>query len=328
MDVNRVSAAALTQWAFDRGTPADLEQLAEELRSLIVDPGAARAQASGAAGGGSPPSSALPGPHLGEAGGGDHLPDALCLLLQRYQSPAREGDPVLLGELLRLAGELQPHGAREVIAGLLVGGAYRGITGPHGPLERQMVRVLQRAGLEEAERGLLQQLLEEPPEEPPAPEPAPEREDLDPNKLRGDQVPQVNDPDQVFAFIESVGRGVDSRRSYAHHARISVRQADFIARAAASLGLVRIEPGGNYELTERGAALPPAEDPGGRAQRHRIVGEHPLMRALDVQVEETLPQIPQIEDLLLTHTALGAGTVRRRAQALLRWVEWWASGGR
>jgi len=323
--VNRVSAATVTQWAFDRGVPADLEQMAEDLRGLILDPSSPAAAAPDAN------QLDLPGPRLGESTGGDHLPDALCMLLQRYLSPAREGDPVLLGELLRLVQDLRPTGAREVVTGLLLGGAYRGVAGPYGRLEQQMLRVLQRMELEDAERGLLQQLLAEPapaeePAEPPEPSTAPEAED--PEVLRGDQVPQVNDPDQVFSFVAAVADGVNSRRSYAHHARVSVRQADFIARAAASLGLVRIVGGGNYELTELGASLPGAEDPAGREARHQIVGGHPLMTALEIQVGDTLPQIPQIEALLLARTALGAGTVRRRAQALLRWVEWWASGGR
>jgi len=320
-----VTASAVTQWAFDRGAPADLDRMAEDLRTLILEPDRA-----------APPATvtqqpALSGPNLGETGGGEHLPDALCLLLQRYLSPAREGDPALLGELLRLTDELRPAGASEVITGLLLGGAYRAIAGPHGPLERQMVQVLLRSGLDDAERGLLQQLLEGPPEdspEPEAPEPEALAEEHDPSILRGDQVPQVNDLDQVFAFVDAVGRGIDSRREFAHHARVSVRQADFIARAAASLGLVEIAAGGHYALTAVGASLPGAEDSAGRESRHRFVGGHPLMRALDMQVGDNLPQIQEIENLLLTRTALGPGTVRRRAQALLRWVEWWASGGR
>lgn len=318
-----MTAPAVIQWAFDRGAPVDLDRMAEDLRTLILEPDRAAPPPAAAE------QPALSGPNLGETGGGDHLPDALCLLLQRYLSPAREGDPALLGELLRLTDELRPVGGSEVITGLLLGGAYRGIVGPHGPLERQMVQVLLRSGLDDAERGLLQLLLEGLPEdspEPVAPEPT---EEHDPSILRGDQVPQVNDPDQVFAFIDAVGRGIDSRREFAHHARVSVRQADFIARAAASLGLVEIAAGGHYTLTAAGASLPGAEDTAGRESRHRFVGGHPLMRALDLgHVGDNLPQIQEIEDLLLTRTALGPGTVCRRAQALLRWVQWWASGGR
>ena len=315
----------LAEWALDQGVPDDLGRMADDLRQHILDPGGVSdIRSVGQAD--------FPSPFVGPDNGLDHLHDAVCLLLMRFLSPAREGDPILLSSLLDLAAELRLSGAREVVAGLLVGGGYRDIVGPAGPIEDQMIRTLRSVGLadsgDDPVRQLLQELLDAdtlqaPDVEPPAADPP-----LAPTKLTGDQIPQVNDLDQVFAFVDAVRRGVANRRDFARFSRVSVRQADFVARAAASLDLVAVHPGGEYALTDLGADLPAAADPSGRDTRHAIVGRHPLLRALDLEDVEDLPELPQLERLLTAQTDLGPGTIRRRAQALRRWVEWWASGGR
>jgi hypothetical protein len=322
--VNPATISRLAQWALDRGVPDDLDHMADDLRAFVLDPD--RIEADGV-----PADSGFPTPLVGADNGLDHLHDAVCLLLMRYLSPAREGDAALLSSLLDLAAELRLAGAREIVAGLLVGGAYRGVTGPAGPIEAQMIRTLRDVGLadggDDPIRKLLHDLLEETdvtapvdaapePEEPPAP-----------TRLTGDQVPQVNDLDQVFAFVDAVRRGVANRRDFARFSRVSVRQADFVARAASSLDLVAVHPGGEYALTDLGDELPPSDDPTGRELRHTIVGRHPLLRSLDLEDTDALPELPQLERLLAAQTELGPGTIRRRAQALKRWVEWWASGG-
>jgi hypothetical protein len=324
--VNPATISRLAQWALDKGVPDDLNHMADDLRTYILDPDRVADDTL-------VDDSGFPAPLVGAGTGVDHLHDAVCLLLMRYLSPAREGDPVLLSSLLDLAAELRLPGAREIVAGLLVGGAYRGIAGPAGPIEPQMIRTLRDVGLADAGddpiRKLLHDLLEEPdavaidisdhdePDEPAAP-----------TRLTGDQVPQVNDLDQVFAFVDAVRRGVANRRDFARFSRVSVRQADFVARAAASLDLVAVHPGGEYALTDLGTDLPPADDASGRDLRHTIVGRHPLLRSLDLEDTDALPELPQLERLLAAQTELGPGTIRRRAQALKRWVEWWASGGR
>ena len=331
--MNRIAISSIKCWALERGPVDDLEQLAAELRGVLVD-GEQLQQpqtpTTPETGGDEP----LPAPNLGSDGPMEGLHDAVCLLLQRFLSPAREGDPALLAELLRLALRLQVTGAKESVAGLLLGGSYRGASGPDGPLETQMVRVLHACGLGDEERRALRQLTGDPDDKP-----APTSLDGPPSSaglddasgaevLSGDQVPQVNDPDQVFAFVDAVKEGVTDRRDFATRARVSIRQADFIARAAAALGLIRIEAGGVYVVTERGTRIPFTEDPAGRNLRHQLVGEHPLVAALDLDGAEGLPTLERIESLLAARTALGPGTIRRRAQALRRWVEWWASGGR
>ncbi|MFH1475566.1 MAG: hypothetical protein ABIG85_06880, partial [Chloroflexota bacterium] len=207
------------------------------------------------------------------------------------------------------------------------------IVGPAGPIENQMIHTLRCVGLsdtgDDPVRKLLQELLDESggettsAPEPPPPEPRPT-----PGKLTGDQVPQVNDLDQVFAFVDAVRRGITNRRDFARFSRVSVRQANFIARAASSLDLVVVNPGGEYVLSAPGAGLPASDDPAGREIRHAIVGRHPLLRGLQLEDTEELPGVPQLEHLLASQTELGPGTIRRRAQALKRWVEWWASGGK
>jgi len=325
--VNAATISRLAEWALDQGVPDDLGRMADDLRTFILDP-------DSAAGAGETREADYPGPLVGAGNGLDHLHDAVCLLLMRYLSPAREGDPVLLSSLLDLATELRLPGAREVVAGLLVGGAYRDIAGPSGSIEAQLIRTLRSVGLadtgDDPVRQLLQDLLEAGDQaddalvvESPVPEPP-----AVPTKLTGDQIPQVNDLDQVFAFVDAVRRGVANRRDFARFSRVSVRQADFVARAAASLGLVAVHPGGEYALTDLGTELPSADDPAGRDTRHAIVGRHPLLRALDLEDTDDLPDLPQLERLLTAQTDLGPGTIRRRAQALRRWVEWWASGGR
>jgi len=317
--VNSMTLTMITEWALGQGVPANLEQMADDLRSILVDPDKP-----------APPRarevSDLPSPNLGSEPGLEHLHDAICLLLMRYLSPAREGDPALLSSLLDLAAELRIQGAREVVAGLLFGGSYRGIRGPSGPLETQLVETLRRCGLTEPLSEFPLPVVEPDGPGDDAAEDAPTQGSED--SLRGDQIPQVNDPDQVFGLVDAIGEGIADRRSFAGFARVSVRQADFIARAAGSLGLVEILSGGEYRLTEAGAALPAAEDPAGREARHRAVGRHPLLRALALDRVDSLPDLDDIEQLLQERSDLGPGTIRRRAQALRRWVEWWASGGR
>jgi len=322
--VNPATISKLAQWALDRGIPDDLGHMADDLRALILDPD----RVEGAS---VPDESGFPSPLVGASNGLEHLHDAVCLLLMRYLSPAREGDPVLLSSLLDLAAELRLPGAREIVAGLLVGGSYRDIVGPAGPLEAQMLHTLRDVGLadtgDDPFRKLLQDLLAEPAPDAAAPT-EPVTEDLSAStRLTGDQVPHVNDLDQVFAFVDAVRRGISNRRDFARFSRVSVRQADFVARAAASLDLVIVHPGGEYALTDRGIDLPPADDPNGRDTRHTIVGRHPLLRCLDLDDIDALPELPHLERLLAAQTDLGPGTIRRRAQALKRWVEWWASGG-
>jgi len=311
----------ITEWALGQGVPADLEQMADELRSILLDPGQAVPGRGDSA-------ADLPTPNLGSDPGLEHLHDTVCMLLMRYLSPAREGDPALLSSLLDLAAELRIQGAREVVAGLLFGGAYRGITGPSGSLERQLVETLRACGV----TGPFPDVFGADARAVAAPVAPSVTEGVVPQRdaslLRGDQVPQVNDPDQVFGLVDAIGEGIADRRAYARFARISVRQADFIARAAASLGLVDVLPGGEYRLTQAGDALPAAEDPAGRVARHRAVGRHPLLRALGLDRADSLPELAELEQLLSEQTDLGPGTIRRRAQALRRWVEWWASGGR
>ncbi len=325
--MDRVAIATIKQWAEARDPADDLERFTEELRELLR--GAEPPQPEEAA------DDDLPTPRLSADGADEQLGDAVCLLLQRFLSPAREGDPRLLSDLLHLTLRLRVNGACETVAGLLVGGAYRGVDGLDGPLDTQMLTVLHACGLDEEQRGVLRDLFGEDdaqpdgdaPEEPVLPAVPPPAPDDEPQILRGDQVPQVNDPDQVFAFIDAVKEGIGDRRAYADQARVSIRQADFVARAAAALGMIRIARGGIFEVTERGAALPFAEDPNGRAARHQAVGEHPLIRAAGLQAAETLPSLEQLQALIASRSELGAGTIRRRAQALRRWVEWWASGG-
>lgn len=323
--MNPATIARLAQWALDRGVPDDLNHMADDLRTFILEPDRVADDAV-------VDDRGFPAPVVGADNGLDHLHDAVCLLLMRYLSPAREGDPVLLSSLLDLAAELRLPGAREVVAGLLVGGAYRDIAGPGGPIESQMIRTLRDVGLAETGDDPIHRLLHDLLDGSGAdaavdPEPEPD-EPLAPTRLTGDQVPQVNDLDQVFAFVDAVRRGIANRRDFARFSRVSVRQADFVARAAASLDLVAVHPGGEYALTALGDELPPSEDPSGRELRHTIVGRHPLLRALALEDTDALPELPQLERLLAAQTELGPGTIRRRAQALKRWVEWWASGGR
>ena len=255
----------------------------------------------------------------------------MCTLLRRFLSPAREGSPELLESLLQLCCQLRPGGASEVLAGLLAGGAYAGLSSQHGSLEARLLEALHACGLGDAGRASLERALGRLEQAPPQPSPepaAPLVEEAVGERLPGDMVPQVNDPDQVFALIDAVSDGVTDRRSYARVARISVRQADFIARAASSLGIVELHSGGEYSLTEAGAELPAADDPAGREIRHRTVGSHPLLVDLGLERVEELPAIEELRKLLGRRTSLGEGTIRRRAQALRRWVEWWASGGR
>ncbi len=328
--MNRQELSAISEWALDRAGPDNLEQLAEELRDRLHPDkeSAALPPTSGAV-------DPLPTPNLSSTSGLEQLQDAACLLLKRYLSPATEGDVVLLSSLLTLGAEFSMAGTREVVAGLLVGGHYQGLDGPNGPLERQMLAVLKATARDDMEReslmGQLQQLVDA---QLPAEQPAISLSSDDAEEagavvqLTGEQVPQVNDPDQVFAFVESLKEGISDRREYSRLARISIRQADFIARAASSLGLVENLPGGRYKITERGSKMPAVADPAGREVRHRVVGAHPLLKILGLQMTDTLPTVPQLEALLTQHTALGSGTIRRRAQALRRWVDWWASGGR
>ena len=330
--MNRQELSAISEWALDRANPDNLDQLAEELRDLLHPDTRTltKLPTSAAAADG------LPSPHISSSSGLEQLQDAVCLLLKRYLSPAAEGDTVLLSSLLTLGTELNMAGTREVVAGLLVGGHYQGVDGPAGPMERQMLAVLKATARDDMEReslmGQLQQLVDaQLPAEHQSVSLSSEDEGEDAGtgvQLTGEQVPQVNDPDQVFAFIEAVKEGVSDRREYSRLARISIRQADFIARAASSLGLIKNLPGGRYDITESGSGMPAVSDPAGREVRHRVVGGHPLLKVLGLQMTDTLPTVPQLETLLAQHTALGAGTIRRRAQALRRWVEWWASGGR
>ncbi len=333
--MERVTISAIKRWALDVDCVDDLERLADELREVVRDPRLAQPSPVDGTGGDDGGAEALPSPNLGPEEPLAELEDAVCLLLQRFLSPAREGDPRLLSDLLYLALRLRVAGARETVAGLLIGGAYRDQEGPDGPLEDQMVKVLQACGVDDDQRRLLRELIGgaagEDPERTSAESGSllPSLGDEEPPTiLPGDQVPQVNDPDQVFGFVDAVKEGIANRRAYADHARVSIRQADFVARAAAALGLVEVARGGLFEITERGLRLPFTEDPVGRAIRHQVVGEHPLIRALDLQDAETLPTLERIQDLLASRTELGPGTIRRRAQALRRWVEWWASGGR
>lgn len=333
--VERVALPAIKRWAHGVGRVDDLGGLADALCQILRDP--ERTQLAEVPEPGAPATadgSGLASPNLGGADPLDQLSDGVCLALQRFLSPAREGDPRLLGELLHLALRLRIDGAKETIAGLLIGGAYRGQEGPEGPLDEQMATVLRACGLDDDERGLLRGLLGDRSEDvervtPEAPVSLPGLGDGKPPAIfPGDQVPQVNDPDQVFAFVDGVKEGIADRRAYAEHARVSIRQADFVARAAAALGLVQVERGGVFQVTELGLRVPFAEDPAGRAIRHQIVAEHPLVQALDLQDTETLPTLDRIQVLLAERTELGTGTIKRRAQALRRWVEWWASGGR
>lgn len=316
--VNQTTIMAIAEWARGRGVPTDLENMADELGAMLL--GGPIVAPPGAA-------SAVPGPHLGVDTGGEHLHDAACLLLKRFLSPATESDPAVLSALLDLVGELRLGGARELVAGLLFGGMYAQ-DGPKGSLEAQLLRTLNRCGGDSAPMLKLLGDLDEPAEPGDETQEATESPGQQDELLRGDQVPQVNDPNQVFAFLDAVGEGIGDRRAYARFARVSVRQADFIARAAASLGLVDVVSGGVYELTETGKSLPPSEDPSGQVARHRIVGRHPLIRALALDGSDGLPEVPELEQLLSARTHLGAGTIRRRAQALRRWVEWWGAGGK
>ncbi len=330
--MDQVPISTIVEWARALGPVGDLEQLADDLRELMrgAEPPQPGTTADDAV------VDDLPGALLDTGAQAEQLGDAVCLLLQRFLSPAREGDPRLLSDLLHLALRLRLTAAKESIAGLLIGGAYRGAEGLHGSLDDQMLKVLHACGLGEDERALLRELLgkdedtssaDAPSAEEPAPSSLPAEPDAAPRILTGDQVPQVNDPDQVFAFIDAVKEGIGDRRAYAERARVSIRQADFVARAAAALGMIRVERGGVFEVTERGAELPFADDPTGRVARHQAVGCHPLIRALGLQGADSLPSLEQIGELLSTRTELGPGTIRRRAQALRRWVEWWASGG-
>ncbi len=332
--VERVALPAIKAWAHQVSGVDDLEQLTDELCQVLRDPERAQPAKTPGDGDEAPDGGPIATPNLGDGDPLDHLADAVCLGLQRYLSPAREGDPVLLEDLLHLALRLRVDGARETVAGLLIGGAYRDQEGADGPLDDQMVKVLQACGLGDAERRLLRELTgdgavaeESEPAEVPLSLPG-SGDGEPPAVVPGDQVPQVNDPDQVFAFVDAVKEGVTDRRAYADHARVSIRQADFVARAAAALGLVQVERGGVFQVTELGGRVPFAEDPAGRGVRHQIVADHPLIRALGLQDASSLPSLEQIQELLADRTELGAGTIRRRAQALRRWVEWWASGGR
>ena len=316
-----MTTTMITEWALGQGVPTDLERMADDLRSILLDP---RQSVPGKPHTGPD----FPSPKLGSDPGLEHLHDAVCLLLMRYLSPAREGDPALLSSLLDLTAELRIQGAREVVAGLLFGGGYRGLDGASGSLETQLVATLRVCGVTEPLLGFPVEVSESVAAPATASEQQRPAADESHSLLRGDQIPQVNDPDQVFGLVDAIGEGIADRRAFARFARVSVRQADFIARASASLGLVEVVGGGEYRLTQVGAALPAAEDPAGREARHRAVGRHPLLRALALDRTDSLPELADLEALLTERTDLGPGTIRRRAQALRRWVEWWASGGR
>ena len=256
--VERVALPAIKAWAHQVSGVDDLEQLTDELCQVLRDPERAQPAKTPGDGDEAPDGGPIATPNLGDGDPLDHLADAVCLGLQRYLSPAREGDPVLLEDLLHLALRLRVDGARETVAGLLIGGAYRDQEGADGPLDDQMVKVLQACGLGDAERRLLRELTgdgavaeESEPAEVPLSLPG-SGDGEPPAVVPGDQVPQVNDPDQVFAFVDAVKEGVTDRRAYADHARVSIRQADFVARAAAALGLVQVERGGVFQVTELG----------------------------------------------------------------------------
>ncbi len=333
--MDRQTFNRITRWTLRGGAAQDAA--VDRLRDVLLDPSLLDGVAAEEPAGGA--SLDLPLPTMDTSTGIEPLHDALAALLQRFMSPAREGDPRLLAEALDLAARLEAPAAREVVAGLLIGGAYREMEVGGRTLEARMVDVLRATTPDEAQRAAMLEaiagLVGDPAEPSPAGEgdaggvsSADDEAGAGADIIAGDQVPQVNDPDQVFAFIDALGEGIEDRKEYARHARVSVRQADFIARAASSLGLVQIHPGGHYELLDLARSLPRADDPAGREARHRIVGDHPLLRALDLQVSAVLPDLAVLEDLLSRRTELGPGTIRRRAQALRRWVEWWASGGR
>ncbi|MCK6527865.1 hypothetical protein L6R50_10005 [Myxococcota bacterium] len=277
------------------------------------------------------------------------IEDAIALLLKGFVAPQEEADPALLARLLGLVHRLRILPAREPLAALVVGGHFDGL-GPDGPLGTGLrVALLDLRREQEPftdfwralEGSLPRDVLGGHPAAPGATGGSPaggaggeEGPDASAPPVAGDEtlpgamVPQIADPIRAFELLDEVRAGrVGDRGSYARAAEVSPRHADFVARAAASLGLLWIHIGGGYSPTEAGRDLPPAADPAGAVVRRGIVGAHPLVAPLIPVSDAGVDLRSRARELIEARTPLRGTTADRRAMALARWVEWWKEGG-
>lgn len=277
------------------------------------------------------------------------IEDAIALLLKGFVAPHEEADPTLLARLVGLVHRLRVLPAREPLAALVVGGHFDGL-GPGGPLGPDLRRALLDLRREQEPFADFWRALEGSlPRDVLGGNPAATRAAGSPPvggtwgegrpdsaapmasggaALPGEMVPQINDPMRAFELLDEVRAGrVGDRGSYARLAEVSPRHADFVARAATSLGLLWIHEGGGYSPTEAGRELPPAADPAGAEVRREIVGAHPLVALLIPMSAADVDLRGRARELIEARSPLRGTTADRRALALVRWVEWWKEGG-
>ncbi len=251
------------------------------------------------------------------------LEDAVALLLKGFVAPAEEEDPLLLGDLLTLVEGLQVQSAREALGALVLGGRSFAAEDPTLPSRLRLVLLGLRRDAESSP-GFWQELgggssFSD----------SPRLDFSEGGLLPGDAAPQVNDPSRVFQLVSDVVSGkVSDRSSYTGTSGLSGRHADFAARAASSLGLLQILPGGIFRATPLARELPQATDPTGAPARRAALARHPLVEVLLASGLSGPPLRAASLSLVESRTPLTGTTAERRALCLLRWVEWWKEGGR
>ena len=135
--------------------------------------------------------------------------------------------------------------------------------------------------------------------------------------------PQANSFERVVNLVELIAQQPMSKEDIAEQYDFHLRQADYYANAACYLGLLALADG-HYQLTPRGekAIAQPRRDGRNAALLRALAARQVFRQALEVslrrgKVAEAHEIAAAIEGL-----GLGAGTARRRASTVARWIQW------
>lgn len=135
--------------------------------------------------------------------------------------------------------------------------------------------------------------------------------------------PQANSFERVVNLVELIAQQPMSKEDIAEQYDFHLRQADYYANAACYLGLLALADG-HYQLTPRGekAIAQPRRDGRNAALLRALAARQVFRQALEIslrrgKVAEAHEIAAAIEGL-----GLGAGTARRRASTVARWIQW------
>ena len=137
-------------------------------------------------------------------------------------------------------------------------------------------------------------------------------------------VPQANDIDKILDLPLAIAKGANSKNLIIRRYDFDGRQADYYLEAAEVLGLVQRESG-MYLLTEDGMEYQRMSP----QQRKMMVASSMIsvpivaiiLGRLMTSNRKLLPKT-EVESLIKKYTRIRGTTVKRRANCVIRWLEW------